>query len=137
MDFHNFFSIYVFDVKEYIADIPTEQSCSGDKSRSTSGSGVTDDSVLKILKFLHYSCFWGQGIHCWYSYWATLFGWPIKSRSTSGSRDTQIFHNIPTIHGFMVRESFADISTELPCSGDLENPEKLPVLEVFKVTHTT
>ena len=37
----------------------------------------------------------------------------------------------------MARESFADISTELPCLGDLENPEKLPVLEVLKVTHAT
>ena len=37
----------------------------------------------------------------------------------------------------MARESFAVISTELPCLGDLENPEKLPVLEVLKVIHAT
>ena len=30
MNFHNFFSIYVFEVKESIADIPTELPCSGD-----------------------------------------------------------------------------------------------------------
>ena len=30
MDFHNFFSIYVFEVKESIADIPNELLCSGD-----------------------------------------------------------------------------------------------------------
>ena len=30
MDFHNFFSIYVFGVKESIADIPTEPRCMGD-----------------------------------------------------------------------------------------------------------
>ena len=42
-----------------------------------------------------------------------------------------------TIYVFMARESFADISTELPCLGDLENPEQLPVLEVLKVTHAT
>ena len=30
MDFHNFFSIYVFEVKEYIADIPKELLCLGD-----------------------------------------------------------------------------------------------------------
>ena len=28
----------------------------------------------EFLKFLHYSCFWGQGIHCWYFYRATMFG---------------------------------------------------------------
>ena len=28
----------------------------------------------KFLKFLHYLCFWGQGIHSWHFYWATLFG---------------------------------------------------------------
>ena len=39
----------------------------------------------KFLKFLQYSCFRGQEIHCWHSYWATMFGWPRKSRSTSGT----------------------------------------------------
>ena len=108
-------------------------------SRSTSGTGGTDDSVLwifeissifmfsrsrnpllafllsyhvwvtskiqlnfryrryskvlmilsyKFLKFLQYSCFRGQGIHCWHSYWATMFAWPRKSRSTSGTGGT-------------------------------------------------
>ena len=28
----------------------------------------------RFLKFLHYLCFWGQGILCWHSYWATMFG---------------------------------------------------------------
>ena len=30
MDFHNFFSIYVFKVKEFIADIPSELLCLDD-----------------------------------------------------------------------------------------------------------
>ena len=34
----------------------------------------------KFLKFSHYSCFWGQGIHCWYFYIATMFRWPRKFR---------------------------------------------------------
>ena len=42
----------------------------------------------KFLKFLQYSCFRGQEIHCWYSYWATMFGWPRKSRSTFGTEGT-------------------------------------------------
>ena len=36
-----------------------------------------------------------------------------------------------TIHVFVVRESIADISTELPCLGDLENPGRLPVQQVL------
>ena len=43
--------------------------------------------VLMILfhefsQFLQYICFGGQGFHCWHSYWAIMFGWPRKSRST-------------------------------------------------------
>ena len=30
MDFHNFFTIYVFEVKESIVDIPTELRCLSD-----------------------------------------------------------------------------------------------------------
>ena len=147
MDFHNFFCIYVFKVKESISDILSELPCSGDLKNP---GQLPVQEVLMILsykfwKFLHYLCFRGQEIHCCYSYWATLFGWPRKSRATSGSRATQSywwsclmnFHNIFTIYVFMVMDSFADISTELPCMGDLENPEQLPVLGVFKVNYTT
>ena len=56
------------------------------KSRSTSGSGGTDDSVLWIFEISLLFMFSGQGIHCWYSYWTTSFGWPQKSGSTPGSR---------------------------------------------------
>ena len=46
------------------------------------------------------------------------------------------FWNFFTIYVFEVRESIADIPTELPCSGDLENSGHLPVREVFEVTQT-
>ena len=48
MDFHNFYPIYVFKDNESIADIPTELPCLSDprKSKSTSGSKGTDDTVL-------------------------------------------------------------------------------------------
>ena len=36
-----------------------------------------------------------------------------------------------TIRVIEVRESIADISTELPCSDNLENPGKLPVQDVI------
>ena len=41
------------------------------------------------------------------------------------------FWNFLTIHVFGVKESIADISTELPCLGDLENPGRLPVQHVL------
>ena len=41
------------------------------------------------------------------------------------------FWNFLTIHVFGVEESIADISTELPCLGDLENPGRLPVQHVL------
>ena len=146
MDFHNFFTIYVFKVKKSIADIPTELPFLGDLENS---SQLPVREVLMILsynflKFLHYSCFRGQGIHCWYFYRATMFGWSRKSRWTSGSTGTRRywwlclvdFWNFFTIYVFEVRESFADIPTELPCLGNLENSDQLPVQEIFEVTQT-
>ena len=39
----------------------------------------------EFLKFLHYICF----RYClWYSCWATMFWWPRKSRSSSGTGST-------------------------------------------------
>ena len=47
MDFHNFFTIYVFEVKEFIIDILIELRCEGPwKFKSTSGLKGTDDTVL-------------------------------------------------------------------------------------------
>ena len=84
--------------------------------------------VLMILsygfsQFLQYLCFRGRGIHFWHSYWATMFRWPRKSRSTSGSRGSQRywwfclmdFHNFFSIYVFDVKESISDIPTEPPC----------------------
>ena len=61
MNFHNFFSIYVFEVKESIADIPTELPCSGDLENP---GLLPVQEVLMILsykfsKFLHCLCFRG------------------------------------------------------------------------------
>ena len=43
------------------------------------------------------------------------------------------FRNFFSIHVFEVKESIADIPTELPCSGDLENPGQLPVQQVLMI----
>ena len=43
------------------------------------------------------------------------------------------FHNFYTIYVFKVKESIADIPTELPCLSGLENPSQLPVREVLVI----
>ena len=35
------------------------------------------------------------------------------------------------LYVFEVKESIADISTELPCLGDFENPGQLPVQKIL------
>ena len=68
-----------------------------------------------------------------------MFGWPWKSRSTSGTEGTRRywwlslmnFWNFSTIYVFEVEESNSDIITELSCLDDLENPGQLPVQEVL------
>ena len=82
MDFHNFYIVYVYKVKESIADIPTELPCLSDLE-NPSQLPVREVLMIlsyKFLKFSHYSCFRGQGFHCWYFYRATKFGCPRKSR---------------------------------------------------------
>ena len=96
----------------------------------------------RFSQLLHYLCFWGQGIHCWHSYWAAMFGWIQKFRSTSGTRGTWRywwlclinFWNMFTIYVFEVKAFISDIPTELPRSGDLKNPGQLPFQEVLKNT---
>ena len=97
--------------------------------------------LINFLKFLHYLWFRGQGIHCWHSQWAAMFGWPWKSKSTSGTGGTRRywwlclidFWNFFSIYVFEVKESIADIPTKLPCLGDLENQGQLPVQEVLMI----
>ena len=84
MDFHNFYNIYVFKVKESTDDIPTELPCLSDLEIPV--RKVLMILSYKLLKFSDYSCFRGQRIHC---YRVTLSELPRKSRSTSGSRVPQ------------------------------------------------
>ena len=43
------------------------------------------------------------------------------------------FHNFYPIYVFKVKESTADILTELPCLSELENPSQLPVWKVLMI----
>ena len=55
MNFHNFFSIHVFEVKEFIADIPSELPYSDDIENPDQLPGQEVLMILsyKFLKFLH------------------------------------------------------------------------------------
>ena len=93
MDFWNFFTIYVFEGEESISDIPIELPCFGDLEVQVNFRYRRYSKVLMIVSyefliFFQYLCFRGQEIHFWHSYWATMFGWPRKSRSTSGTGGT-------------------------------------------------
>ena len=107
-----------------------------------SGLSGSERRILsyEFLKFPHYSCFWGEEIHWWHTYWATLFGWLWKSRSLPGSNGFQRywwfcyidFHNFFSIYVCEVTKSIADIPTKLSCLGDLENLDELPIQEVLR-----
>ena len=97
--FLKFLDYLCFGVNESIADISIELPCLGDLENPGRLSvqhvlGGTGDCVLK---FFHYLCFWGQGILCWHSYGATMFGGPQKFRSPSGSRGFQRYPNIRSL----------------------------------------
>ena len=49
---------------------------------------ITSKRSYGFSQFLHYLCLRIQGIYCWHPYWATMFEWPPKSKSISGSRGT-------------------------------------------------
>ena len=49
---------------------------------------ITSKRSNGFSQFLHYLFLQSQGIHCWHSYWATVFEWPWKSKSASGSKGT-------------------------------------------------
>ena len=49
---------------------------------------ITSKQFYGFSQFWHCLCFRSRRIHCWHFYWATLFAWSRKSKSTSGSRGT-------------------------------------------------
>ena len=49
---------------------------------------ITSKRSNGFSQFRHCLCFQSRGIHCWHFYWATMFAWFRKSKSTSGSRGT-------------------------------------------------
>ena len=65
VDFHNFFSIYVFEVNESIVGISTELLCLGEVENPGQLPVREELMILsyEFFKFLQYSCSRGQGIH--------------------------------------------------------------------------
>ena len=137
----NFQTTHVFEVRESIADISTELPC------LSYLENLGQLPVHGYLKGTDYCILWISTI-------SSLF---MFSRSRNPlltflpSYDVWVtsiiqvnfrferywwfclmnFWNFHTIRVFEIRESIADISTELPCLGILENPGKLPVQDVI------
>ena len=121
MNFRNFFSIYVFEVMEFIVDIPIELPCLSDlenpgqlpvqevlmilsytfsifflylyfRSQLPVQEALegTDDCILWIFRISSVFMFSRSRnpFLTFLGYWATLFEWPAKFMSTSGSRGT-------------------------------------------------
>ena len=146
-DFWNFFIIYVFVVKESIADIPIELFCSGnlENPRSISGTwGALRYWKLCLIDFRNFftiQVLWSRNpfptIQLSYHVWVTSkIHINVRYRKYSkvlmivSHRYLTFLHYLcfcgPGIH--------CRHSTELPCLGDLVNPGQLPVQEVLEGT---
>ena len=93
----------------------------------------------EFLKFLHYLCFYGQGILCWHSHWATMFGWSRKPKSTFGSKliwgyddSVQWISTVSSVFMFSrSSNNYSLLAFLLKCLVDFENPGKLLVQDVL------
>ena len=110
------------------------------KSRSTSGCKGTSE-VLIILsdgfsQFLHYLCF-SRSRNPLLTFLLSYDVWVTTIIQVNFRFERYWWFclmkcwNFYTIRVFEVRKSIADISTELPCLGNLENPGKLSVQDVI------
>ena len=98
--------------------------------------------TLLNKQFLHSQRFRGQGIHFTLFLKATMFGWSRKSRSTSGFRGTlgycrlslMDFSNFFISYVSDVKKSVYRSFTRPLCSGNVENPGQLPVLQELEGT---
>ena len=137
----HFQTIHVFEVRESIANIPTELACL---------------SYLKNLRQLPVRMYLTGTDNCilWIFTISSLFMFSrsrnslltfLMSYDVGAISMMQVnfrferywwfclmnFWNFHTIRVFEVSDSIADISKELPCSGNLENPDKLPVQDLL------
>ena len=143
VNFHNFFSIDVFEVKESNADIPTDLPCSGDLENPgqlpvQEVLEGTDDFVLWIFPISSVFMF-SRSRNSLPTFLPSYYVW-VTLKIKVNFRFKRywwfclvIFPNFFSIHVFEVKESIADIPTELLCSSDLENLGQLPVQEVLMI----
>ena len=144
MNFWKFFTIYVFEVREFISDISTELPCLGDLENCgqlpvQEVLEGTDDFVLWIFTISSVFMF-SRSRNPLVTFLLSYHVW-VTSKIQINFRFRRYwwlclidFWNFFTVYVLEVKESIADIPTELPYSGDLENLGQLSVLEVFEVT---
>ena len=94
INFWNYHTTHVFEVRESNADISIDLPCLiylknlGQLSVQGYLEGTDDCISCGFSQFLRRICFLGQGIHNWHSERATMSEWPQKSKSTSGLKCT-------------------------------------------------
>ena len=68
---------------------------------------ITSKRSDGFSQFRHCLCIQSRGIHCWHFYWATMFAWSRKSKSTSGSggTDDSVSWNFEIFTQFMFSRS--------------------------------
>ena len=137
----NFQTIHVFEVRESIADISTELPCLSylENLGQLPVQGYlkgTDNCILWIFTISSLFMF-SRSRNSLLTFLLSYDVW-VTSIIQVNFRFERYwwfclmnFWNFHTIRVFEVRESIADISTELPCLGNLENPGKLPVQDVL------
>ena len=140
INYWNFQTIHVFEVRESIADISTELPCLSylENLGQLPVQGYlkdTDNCILWI--FLIYSLFMFSRSRNPLLTFLLSYDVSVTSIIQVNFRFERYwwlclmnFWNFHTIRVFEVRESIADISTELPCLCNIENPGWLPVQHV-------
>ena len=137
-------TFHVFEVRESIADISTELPCSsylknlGQLPVQGYLKG-TDNCILCIFKMSSLFMF-SRSRNSLLTFLLSYDVW-VTSIIQVNFRFERYwwfclmnFWNFHTIRVLEVRDSIDDISTELPCLGNLENPDKLPVQDLLGVT---
>ena len=134
MDFHNFFIVYVFEVKKSISDIPTELPCLGDLKNPgqlpvQEVLRGTDDCVLWIFTIssvFMFSRSRNPFLTFLLSYYVSgdleNLGQLSVQEVLIGTDDFVLWiFIISSVFMFsMSRNPFLSIPAELPCSGDLD-----------------
>ena len=137
----NFQTIHVFEVRESIADISTELPCLSYLKNlgqlPVQGYLKGTDNCILWIFIISSPFMFSRSRNSLLTFLLSYDVWVISKIRVNFRFERywwfclMNFSNFHTIRVFEVRDSIADISTELSCSGNLENPDKLPVQDLL------